>query len=935
TADLLQFQSSAGAAFSGVNTAGNWYYANSGFTSTMQTATLTANRTITLPDATGTVITTGNLSSITATGTITSGAWNGSTVGIAYGGTGNTAYTTNGVNFYDGTKIASTAAGTTGQCLVGTTGSAPTWQSCSTAAGTPTTLAGDVTGALGSNTVSKLQGTTLTTSAVASGNFLMYNGSAWINQSLSGDITITGAGVATIGNGTVTNAKLANSSLTVTAGTGLTGGGSVSLGGSTSLSVSYGSSAGTAVQGNTTLTCPTGTGNLSGGGTLITLGTGGTCGSLTVVSSPSFISGVFSGASSLTLGTASTNSGSILFQNAANANVLTLTTAAQTGNYALTIPTLSANADICTSLGNCATASGSNYYIQNQNSSAQTGNYWITGTARADTAVITPAIRPTADGTTAFQIQNAAGTQTMLNVDTTNLAVSLANVATAQQLSVNDWRTGSTLSGKSKDSWQSITSSADGTKLAAVVDGGSIYTSADSGATWTERTSAGSRNWASIASSTDGTKLAAVVDGGYIYTSADSGATWTERTSAGSRNWYSITSSTDGTKLAAGVNGGKIYTLYNGPQLTVTGNGAYSGNLGVAGALQASAAVTDSLFVTGTTVLQGLTQVNLSADTGTNLICQNSNNQLSVCDSSVQAPTAANFILNQNSAVQTTSRFWISGDGRSDTSFTTPLLQSAAGTALTVDSGTTGALNIGTSANAKTLTIGNTTGATAVNLVAGTGNVNITGTLVTGSQSADPTGVAGAMYYNSTTNTFRCYQAGTWQNCMGALYTTAADSTALNGGTTGAQFFSTAYSMPANYCTQGRAIHLSVGGVTTSTTTAQAMRFAVYVGGTQIGQAAATYTPTASQTNAAWFMDYTFTCRAAPSAASAIYGQGTVATQLTPTTAAVTNHIVPSNFAGVNVATNAAANIQIAVTYTGTANAANTVTLKQLVINSY
>ena len=72
-------------------------------------------------------------------------------------------YTTNGVNFYDGTKIASTAAGTTGQCLVATTGSAPTWQSCSTAAGTPTTLAGDVTGALGSNTVSKLQGNVPTT----------------------------------------------------------------------------------------------------------------------------------------------------------------------------------------------------------------------------------------------------------------------------------------------------------------------------------------------------------------------------------------------------------------------------------------------------------------------------------------------------------------------------------------------------------------------------------------------------------------------------------------------------------------------------------------------------------------------------------------------------------------------------------------------------
>ena len=91
--------------------------------------------------------------------------------------------------------------------------------------------------------------------------------------------------------------------------------------------------------------------------------------------------------------------------------------------------------------------------------------------------------------------------------------------------------------------WTSITSSADGTKLAAVVSGGSIYTSADSGATWTEQTAAGSRYWSSIASSADGTKLAAVVESGSIYTSADSGATWTEQTAAGSRGWQSIASS--------------------------------------------------------------------------------------------------------------------------------------------------------------------------------------------------------------------------------------------------------------------------------------------------------------------------------------------------------------------------------------------------------
>ena len=110
--------------------------------------------------------------------------------------------------------------------------------------------------------------------------------------------------------------------------------------------------------------------------------------------------------------------------------------------------------------------------------------------------------------------------------------------------------------------WQSIASSSDGTKLAAVASGDYIYTSTDSGTTWTEQTSAGSRGWQSIASSSDGTKLAAVVYGGSIYTSVDSGATWTEQTSAGSRNWVSITSSSDGTKLASVAWGDHIYTSY-------------------------------------------------------------------------------------------------------------------------------------------------------------------------------------------------------------------------------------------------------------------------------------------------------------------------------------------------------------------------------------
>ncbi|MFZ2152006.1 MAG: hypothetical protein WAV09_02775, partial [Minisyncoccia bacterium] len=78
--------------------------------------------------------------------------------------------------------------------------------------------------------------------------------------------------------------------------------------------------------------------------------------------------------------------------------------------------------------------------------------------------------------------------------------------------------------------------------------------------TWTEQTSSGSRTWVTVTSSSDGTKLAAGVYGGYIYTSTDSGANWTQQTGSGSRNWRGVTSSSDGTKLAAGVYGGYIYT---------------------------------------------------------------------------------------------------------------------------------------------------------------------------------------------------------------------------------------------------------------------------------------------------------------------------------------------------------------------------------------
>ena len=119
--------------------------------------------------------------------------------------------------------------------------------------------------------------------------------------------------------------------------------------------------------------------------------------------------------------------------------------------------------------------------------------------------------------------------------------------------------------------WYSVTSSADGTKLAAVSNGGYIYTSSDSGNVWIPQTGSGQRGWVSIDSSYDGSKLIAA-DGsnGYIYTSTDFGITWTPRTNAGQHIWYSVTTSSDGTKLAAvdGING-YIYTSNDSGQTWV------------------------------------------------------------------------------------------------------------------------------------------------------------------------------------------------------------------------------------------------------------------------------------------------------------------------------------------------------------------------------
>ena len=124
--------------------------------------------------------------------------------------------------------------------------------------------------------------------------------------------------------------------------------------------------------------------------------------------------------------------------------------------------------------------------------------------------------------------------------------------------------------GYTGSSWKGIAMSADGSKLASSY-AGYIYISTDSGATWTQLATAPSGNWGGFAMSADGSKLAAAKFGSwdgseyvpdYIYTSTNSGVTWTQA-NAGSGNWTGIAMSADGIKLAAVQNGGLYYASTN------------------------------------------------------------------------------------------------------------------------------------------------------------------------------------------------------------------------------------------------------------------------------------------------------------------------------------------------------------------------------------
>ena len=177
-----------------------------------------------------------------------------------------------------------------------------------------------------------------------------------------------------------------------------------------------------------------------------------------------------------------------------------------------------------------------------------------------NSATINGTVNPNGLATTAYfqygltsSYGNVGPLSSLLGTFATSTLSTVVNSLT-DPAGVGSWAARGSGLGGSIPSWTAVASSADGTKLVAGTDNGQLYTSTDSGVTWTPRAS--NQKWRSIASSADGTKLVAAAIGGQLYTSTDSGVTWTPR--ASSSSWNSVASSADGTKLVAA--NGNIYT---------------------------------------------------------------------------------------------------------------------------------------------------------------------------------------------------------------------------------------------------------------------------------------------------------------------------------------------------------------------------------------
>ncbi len=204
------------------------------------------------------------------------------------------------------------------------------------------------------------------------------------------------------------------------------------------------------------------------------------------------------------------------------------------------------------------------------------------------------------------------------------------------------------------------------------------------------------------------------------------------------------------------VSSGSVHT-FNIPDASVTARGLVTTG---AQTLAGNKTLQDNLTVNGTTITFGDAATDIStfnsavslsagscASSSTNIFCNNGNSLGAAATIGTNDSFGLNFETNSSIAasLSSTGEFLIKDPSNSTISF--QVQNSTALPTFSVD------------------TTGN-------RIVVGSPIADATGiSLVLDSSTLEPTGVNGAMYYNSTSNRFRCFEAGAWVNCIQGVKT--------------------------------------------------------------------------------------------------------------------------------------------------------------------
>jgi hypothetical protein len=501
----------------------------------------------------------------------------------------------------------------------------------------------------------------------------------------------------------------------------------------------------------------------------------------------------------LELGSAASLTGNLLFRNATNSFATLLRPTTATANRTIQLP--DADGTIClqssTSCG-FAASSGSANYIQNQNAAQQTtSNFWISGTGRADTALQSPLFdTPTA---VAMNVGTTNATAINLNKSTavTGGLSQSGGVVTLQGNAASSLTTSAgalTLTSAAAATWSTsagnLTIQAAGTSILALTTGGAgTVALGDTNAT-TINIGRGSNIARTINIGTAGTSTAQAItigSTGSTSTTTIQGGTGAGAIALNGGTNGSITATTTGTGTIGLKSASQVYI-----QSTTDNSTAFQIQNSAGGFVvnvDTSAGNIDLGFLRVSYPSFGDVLMDTYFSSGNIYLATGTAGSLTLGRTGITTGVIGG--LTQNSGA-------VSLTGNAASSFTTTsgalTLQSAnANTNITLDGSTSattiksGAGNINLNSTASTIvkpTTNSTTafqiqpsGSTTPLFVADSSNSRIyignpsadavtTVLVLDNSSGSDPASPAnGSMYYSTTYSAMRCYQDGAWSNC--------------------------------------------------------------------------------------------------------------------------------------------------------------------------